>query len=124
MMTTRHLAFGILVLSAALFGGGRAAHAQAARPSASYLLQPGDEISVKVFPRDEYSSTGTIPPDGEFPLRNVGGVKAAGLTTTAFGEIAKKALETILKNPRVTVTLVKLGMPPVGPRITVIGAVS
>lgn len=123
MMLTRFLTIGLLV-TLALLAGTPKAQAQEKKPNAAYLLQPGDEISIKVFPRDEYSSTGIIPPDGEFPIRNVGGIKAAGLTTTQLADMAKKALESILKNPRVTVTLVKLGMPGVGPRVTVIGAVS
>src|SRR5688500_3954432 len=106
-MLTRFLTIGLLV-TLALLGGTPQTQAQEKKPNTAYLLQPGDEIAIKVFPRDEYSSTGIIPPDGEFPIRNVGGIKAAGLTTTQFADMAKKALETILKNPRVTVTLVKL----------------
>jgi polysaccharide export outer membrane protein len=113
-----------MLLIAAMANADRPATAETPKPGSAYLLQPGDEIAVKVFPRDEYSSTGIIPPDGEFPIRNVGGVKAAGATLNEFSERARKALETILKNPRVTVTLVKLGTPPAGPRITVIGAIA
>ena len=109
-----HLALALLVALPAVA-------ADKAAPS-EYRLQPGDEITLSVLPRTEYGVSGTIPPDGILRLKNAGGVQAAGLTLAELEARAAEALAKVLRNPRVTVALVKLANP-TRERITVIGAV-
>jgi polysaccharide biosynthesis/export protein len=86
-----------------------------------YRLQPGDEIAISVLPRTEYSVSGPVSPDGLVYLKNVGPIRAAGLTLTELSERSREALEKILKRPRVSASLVRLA--PQAQRVTVTGAV-
>lgn len=109
-----------LLLSLALAG------VVAAEPPAApvnYRLQPGDEVAITVQPRTEYSVSAAIPPDGLLQLRDVGSIKAAGLTLDELTETARQALGKVLRRPRVSAALSRLGQSIQGPRVTVVGAV-
>ncbi len=113
--------FALLALSSAsLF---------AAEPAGPYRLQPGDEIAVGVSPQKGFDAAGILLPDGFIYLKNVGKLKAAGLTIDELTELVRKALEVDLVEPRVIVSLVKTAPPPNEKpvrqgQITVVGAVA
>ncbi|MFN3652470.1 MAG: SLBB domain-containing protein [Armatimonadota bacterium] len=94
-----------------------------ARASEQYRLQPGDEIAVSVLPRTEYGSTGTVLPDGTVQLKNLGQTRVVGMTVSELEKHITRELEKVLKRPRVSVAVVKLGRPPLLPQITVSGGV-
>jgi protein involved in polysaccharide export with SLBB domain len=102
------------------FAQGAGAAPKPLQVSSTYRLQPGDEVMVSVLPRPEYGSGGIISPDGTLSLKNVGPVKAAGMTVSELEAYVAQALLKQLKRPKVTITLAKLA---VLPRVTVTGAV-
>ncbi len=74
-------------------------------PERTYLLRPGDTVSVNLRYTPEFNEDVTIAPDGRAAFRAAGVVDAAGLTLAGLeGEIAHKAT-TKLVAPEVSVTL-------------------
>src|SRR5579864_6061948 len=51
-----------------------------------YRFHAGDEIEVSVNPQKEYDCSGIILPDGMLYLKNIGGIKAQGLTIPELAE--------------------------------------
>src|SRR5437868_409654 len=80
---------GILALS-----GSVPLHAEDNKTKDSYTLAPGDKVSIKIYPSDEYiKSTETeISPEGNVTLPLVGKIPVAGKTATA----ASQAIANIL----------------------------
>jgi len=57
----------------------------AAQPTApAYVVQAGDELSIKVFSHAEVDDTVTVRPDGRISAALVDDVPAAGLTVEAL----------------------------------------
>jgi protein involved in polysaccharide export with SLBB domain len=102
------------------------------KTTASYRLQPGDEIAVEVSPQKQYSGVGLILPDGSVYLKKVGKMKAAGETLEGLAAAIKKVLDENLNDPEVLVTLTKMAPPPPPPnkepvktgKVTIVGAVA
>jgi polysaccharide biosynthesis/export protein len=97
-------------------------------PSEEYRLRPGDEIAISVSPQKEFDCAGVLLPDGMLYLRNVGGVKASGMTVEELKQHVLKKLDEELVDPVITVSITKLAPPPAekpvkGIKITVVGAV-
>jgi polysaccharide export outer membrane protein len=118
----------LAVLVALLVGIGGAFAQQTEAPakpktSDTYRLQPGDEVVVSVLPQKEYDTGGAILPDGNLNLKNVGEISASGMTIKQLQEVITKELDKELRNPVVTVTVIKLGNP-LRPKVTVTGAVT
>ena len=76
-----------------------------AQASSSYLLGPGDRIEVSVYGYEEYTGPTSVLPDGTLTLPLIGKVPAAGRTTDQLAQDLAVALNQILVNPRVSVTL-------------------
>jgi protein involved in polysaccharide export with SLBB domain len=111
----------------------------ATAPVPAYRLRAGDEISISILPRKEYDCGGVILPDGMLYLKNVGAIRAAGMTIPQLAEEVRSVLDQKLVKPRVTATVVRtapagegpMGTGPVRPaarpepleQITVVGAV-
>ncbi|MBI3910465.1 MAG: SLBB domain-containing protein [Armatimonadetes bacterium] len=91
--------------------------------SEAYRLQPGDEVAITVLPRKEYDTSSTILPDGNIHLKNIGSLKAVGLTVKELEDQVVKLLGKVLRRPRVTATVTKLGQPPTTPTVAISGAV-
>lgn len=90
----------------------------------SYRIQPGDEISISVLPVMGLDSQAIVSPDGQVYLKNIGPVIVGGSTIQEVEARVRKQLLKRLRNPRVTVTLVKLVQPIAAPSITVMGEVN
>lgn len=71
--------------------------------SGEYLLQRGDELSIKVFGRSELDETVTVRPDGRISVPLLDDVEVAGLTTSAADQTLTKGLTKFFKDPQVTV---------------------
>jgi polysaccharide export outer membrane protein len=95
-------------------------HAQTP-PPATYLLGPGDQLSIFVadLPDEFADKTFRIDSTGDLSLPVAGHVHAAGLTTAAL-ESEIKAHLTVMKNPQVTVALAAFG----SQAVSVLGAVN
>ena len=76
-----------------------------AQASSSYLLGPGDRIEVSVYGYEEYTGPTSVLPDGTLALPLIGRVPAAGRTTDQLAQDLSVALNQVLVNPQVSVTL-------------------
>lgn len=120
---------GILILLlAAAAGAQEQGQLSGKAGDALYRLRPGDEVAISVMPRKEYDCGGVILPDGVLYLRNVGAVKAVGLTLPELAEHVYRVLNLKLVEPKVMASLVRLAPaePPKGEsagKITIVGAV-
>ncbi len=95
-------------------------------PIPAYRLCAGDEVAVAVAPQKGFDSGGIVLPDGSLYLRNVGKVRAAGMTIDELTAHILKVLDADLVDPRVTVSLVKTA-PTVevkAGQVTLVGAVA
>lgn len=76
--------------------------------AAAYLLGSGDVISISVYGYDELSLPElTVPPDGEISIPLAGEIEASGISTVELKQKISTKLETYLKNPLVTVNVVR-----------------
>ena len=73
-----------------------------------YLLGAGDQVEVLVFSYGEFTGQRTILPDGTITLPVIGNMQASGLTTDGLTKVVRQRLDSLLVDPVVTVTLVKL----------------
>lgn len=73
----------------------------AAKSSAdgSYVIQPGDQVSLDFYLNPEFNDEITVRPDGKVTLRLVGDVQAAGLTPEQFAQVLDKDYAAELRNP-------------------------
>lgn len=84
------------------------AEPEAPQAGVTYRLRAGDEVAISVLPRKEYDCGGVVLPDGILVLKNVGPVKAEGLTLSELGDQVKKVLELKLVKPKVLATLTRI----------------
>jgi polysaccharide export outer membrane protein len=88
---------------------------------ASYILGPGDEISVWVLDLEEINKKPIrIENDGYISLPLVGRIRAAGVTVEKFEGILREKLKSQILEPQVTIGLMELRSQPV----SVIGSVN
>ncbi len=74
----------------------------------TYLIGPGDVLSIAVFHQSELTRTETVRADGKLRMPLIGDLQAEGLTPVRFGEQLKAALATYIVNPDVTVTVTQV----------------
>lgn len=72
---------------------------------ARYYLGPGDELRITVAGFPEYTGTQTVLSDGTISLPVVGEIMAADLTLAQLTQTITAALDEILVNPSVNVTV-------------------
>jgi polysaccharide export outer membrane protein len=70
-----------------------------------YVIQPGDQLSVRVWGQDSMSARAKVRPDGRISLPFLDDVEAAGLTPSALGKRVQARLKEYVVNPVVTVSL-------------------
>ena len=88
------------------FGGPEAAPAEAAgAKDYSYIIGPGDSLSVFVWRNPELNTTVTVRPDGKFSTSLVEDLEASGKTPTALAREIEKKLGEYIRDPLVTVTV-------------------
>lgn len=68
-----------------------------------YLLQPGDELEIKLYYHPELNEKVTIRPDGKISLQLIDEIQAAGKTPKELDEIITQRYAQTLVDPEVTV---------------------
>ena len=86
----------------------------------SYLIGPGDVLSISVWKEEGMQLEVLVRPDGEITFPLAGEIKAGGLTTKALSEELVKKLKRYIPHPSVTVSVLKS----VSNKIYVIGKVN
>jgi len=73
-----------------------------------YLLGPGDVLNISVWGYDQLQlAEVNIRPDGKIAVPLIGELNASGLTPLQLSDQIKDSLTTYLKNPVVTINIVK-----------------
>ncbi len=109
---------GLLAISLSLFGCGTPGdqgpatqadlEAVATAATAVPRFQGGEKIKITVYNEPSLSGDYDIDPNGVVSLPLAGTVRAVGLTQPQFEqELAKKFKSEYLRNPKVTVTILK-----------------
>jgi polysaccharide export outer membrane protein len=80
----------------------------------AYVIQPGDQLSVRVWGQETMSARARVRPDGRISLPFLDDVEAAGSTPTALGKRIQARLKEFVVNPVVTVSLEDLRLISVG----------
>jgi len=75
--------------------------------SDEYILEKGDVVKILVREKPEFSGTFEIGPDGKIQFPFLGDIKAEGLVKVRLQEKVKVALETYIKYPELSVSIVK-----------------
>jgi polysaccharide export outer membrane protein len=89
--------------------------------AATYLLGPGDRVTVNVRDLKEIEiRPALVELDGTIELQHAGRLKAEGLTTLELSREIEKNLSKIVREPRVTVEVTEYGSQPV----SILGAVN
>ncbi|MGD1091598.1 MAG: polysaccharide biosynthesis/export family protein [Bryobacteraceae bacterium] len=90
-------------------------------PAGSYLLGPGDQITVSVRDRKEIEiKPAFVGLDGTVDLQYAGTIRAEGLSTEQLAREIEAKLSSIVLNPKVTVEISEYGSQPV----SILGAVN
>ena len=86
----------------------------------SYLIGPGDVLSISVWKEEGMQLEVLVRPDGEITFPLVGEIKAGGMTTKLLSEELVKKLKRYIPHPSVTVSVLQS----VSNKIYVIGKVN
>ena len=86
----------------------------------SYLIGPGDVLSISVWKEEGMQLEVLVRPDGEITFPLAGEIKAGGLTTKALSDALVEKLKKYIPHPSVTVSVLKS----VSNKIYVIGKVN
>jgi len=71
----------------------------------AYVIQPGDQLTVKFFYQPTLNEKLTVRPDGRISLQLVHEVQAATLTTSELSSLLQKKYAAHLKNPEISVIM-------------------
>jgi len=87
-----------------LAGGGIAAAA-----GSTYLIHPGDQLSVSVYGETALTQNVTVLPDGSVNLPLAGKLRVAGYSTDAASKRLAQALAPFIRRPLVTIEVASEG---------------
>jgi polysaccharide export outer membrane protein len=79
--------------------------AQSESAEKEYVIQTGDQLSVRVWGQESMSARARVRPDGRISLPFLDDVEAAGVTPSALGKRIQARLKEFVVNPVVTVSL-------------------
>lgn len=125
----RFFEFGFRVLMIGAFGAVVAgcatpsfppAPSAAASPNYSYIIGPGDSVSINVWRNPELSASVPVRPDGKIASPLVEDLPAAGKDPTTLARDMEKALAKYIRDPIVTV-IVSGFVGPYSEQIRVVG---
>jgi polysaccharide biosynthesis/export protein len=71
----------------------------------SYVIQPGDAVTIDFYLNQEFNQDVTVRPDGKVALRLVGNLQAAGLTPQQLAQEVDQAYSSELREPGATVVV-------------------
>ncbi|MGS2724313.1 XrtA/PEP-CTERM system exopolysaccharide export protein [Porticoccus sp. GXU_MW_L64] len=89
-----------------------------------YKIGVGDQLQVDVWRSPELSAAVTVLPDGKVSTPLASNIQAAGLTTEQLANNITKALDVVLKNPKVTVIVNNADSTDFQRRVRITGAVN
>jgi polysaccharide export outer membrane protein len=89
----------------------------------SYLIGPGDTLTIFVWMNPDLGGTFIVRPDGKITTSLVEDVKVSGKTTTQLARTIEEHLSTYVREPAVTVSADTFSGP-VGQQVRVIGQAS
>lgn len=69
----------------------------------SYLIEPGDDLSIDSYLNPEFSQDVIVRPDGKVSLRLIGAIQASQRSPQQFATDLDKAYSTELRNPDMSV---------------------
>lgn len=103
-----HLLAAVLVLAAPLAARAQ----QAGEPgipaaSAAARIQPGDQVSLRIWNEPEMSDTFHVAETGEVVLPKLGVVRVTDLSASAARDSLQRAYAEFLRNPSVEVTVLR-----------------
>ncbi len=76
---------------------------RASAPDNSYLIEPGDDLSIDSYLNPEFSQDVIVRPDGKVSLRLIGAIQASQRSPQQFATDLDKAYSTELRNPDMSV---------------------
>lgn len=85
----------------------------------SIKINPGDVVSIAVFPVEEYSREVTVQPDGKIELQLIGSIMVKGLTSNQLQDLLQQKYSRFVSNPQVTVNVRRFA----GRRVAIIGEI-
>jgi polysaccharide export outer membrane protein len=68
-----------------------------------YVIQPGDQLDIKLFYNPELNEIVSVRPDGKISLQLIDDVQAAGLTPSELDKFLTKKYAMDLKKPVITI---------------------
>ena len=68
-----------------------------------YIIQPGDQLDIKLFYNPELNETVSVRPDGKISLQLIDDVQAAGLTPSQLDKFLTQKYAKDLKKPVITI---------------------
>lgn len=83
--------------------------AAAVRPDDSYMIHGGDELNVIVYGEKDLTQTVTVLPSGTISYPLIGEVHIGGQTPTQAAETITTSLKRYLRQPQVSVVVMKEG---------------
>ncbi len=89
--------------SAQVPAGGPTAPPQKGVETPSYIIGPGDTLSVSVYGFPDYSATAPVRPDGKISTPHVEDMVAVGKTSSALARDIEKVLAEYIRTPQVNV---------------------
>ncbi len=93
---------GLLLLSSSLACAGFGQETTSVSRHSPYLLQIGDEVSIRVFNNPELDQVVRIRPDGNISAQLVNDVPAEGITPTALAELLARKYAEFYQSPKVS----------------------
>ena len=81
--------------------GGTRLGATAAVDPKTYVIEPEDIVSVRVWREPELSGLFTVRPDGKISMHLVGEIQAGGITPDQLQTRVVEALQTVINRPQV-----------------------
>lgn len=82
-------------------------------------INPGDVVSIAVFPVEEYSREVTVQPDGKIELPLIGSITVKGLTSAQLQDLLQQKYSRFVANPQITVNVRRFA----GRRVAIIGEI-
>lgn len=76
-----------------------------------HVLSEGDKIAIKLLNNDKFNDEVTVRSDGMISLRQVGDVKAAGLTPAQLNSLLIKEYSKFLNSPEIVVEVENIKLP-------------
>ena len=89
-----------------------------------YVIGVGDSLQISVWRNPDLSTSVVVLPSGDISVPLVGDIKAAGSTTEELADIISKGLDSFVRQPSVTVSVLSAVSAEYLQRVRITGAVN